>query len=297
MIESGQSNPEAQKEDWKKFIESGAASIAKDVPGRENQDRFLSSRENMSFAVIDGMGGHVHGEVAAQTALSALKAYVWPKAPRHEQALKEMEEALLQANDQVLFLGEKQEYRPKLSEEKNPMGAAVAAVKLFGDGQRTMAAIGHVGDCRVYKLNRKGQLEHLTLDDGYIRAHMPHSQERALLAQAAMSNITQEDALGDFGKAVNAPENRNAVSQHLGKEEIQPHVQIVEVFPGESLLLASDGLSNLRGGEIEHILLRQGSAESKAQNLVQAAASASQEKHFWAHEDDITAVVVENKAN
>lgn len=293
MIESGQSNPEAQKEAWKNLVESGAYTLGRE--NRPNQDRFLSDPEAMKFAVIDGMGGHVHGEVAAQTALTLLQKYRWPEEFNSVQALEEMKAALLRANDKVLFVGEKPEYKPK-SEKEDPMGAVVAAVKLFRQGSKTMAAIGHVGDCRVYKLNQRGELEHLTLDDGFIRSKITHSEERALLAQSAFSNVTNEQELGEFGKAANASENKNAVSQYLGKEDIEPHARVVELLEGESLLIFSDGLKNLRDDEILRILLRGGSTQDRAQLLVQEAVVASRQGNFWNHKDDITAVVVENKA-
>src|SRR4051794_34467218 len=43
---------------------------------KQNQDRILMDDSVGLFVVADGMGGHVHGEVAAQVALTTIQLYI-----------------------------------------------------------------------------------------------------------------------------------------------------------------------------------------------------------------------------
>ncbi len=43
---------------------------------KQNQDRILIDESVGLFVVADGMGGHTHGELAAQVALSSIQFYI-----------------------------------------------------------------------------------------------------------------------------------------------------------------------------------------------------------------------------
>jgi protein phosphatase len=94
--------------------------------------------------------------------------------------------------------------------------AAVVAVR---DGE---AAIGHVGDCRVYHYTG-GQLKQITQDQTLV----------ARLVELGM--LTPDEAL--------THPQRNEVTQAIGKHtEIQPTSQQIKLAIGDWLIVACDGL-------------------------------------------------------
>src|SRR5262249_42451568 len=97
-----------------------------------NEDAHLVDDRLALFAIADGMGGHVGGEVASWTAIEALRAAV-----ANGRAIND---AIEQANEAVL---ERATQDPDLT----GMGTTMTAVTVAG-GRRLL--IGHVGDSRAY---------------------------------------------------------------------------------------------------------------------------------------------------
>jgi serine/threonine protein phosphatase PrpC len=191
------------------------------------------------FVVADGMGGHLAGEVASQWAVQTLKRELAllfrpqdPSVTRRldaealgavgrgatvrlaETDLARMLEHAMERANQVL-LG----YAHKHPDEAGGMGSTLT-LAVVEDDRLTVA---HVGDSRAY-LWRDGSLRQLTED---------HSVPGALLKQG---RITPEEA--------HEHPHRHILYRCLG---LKPNLEVdiypaVELRPGDSLLLCSDGL-------------------------------------------------------
>ena len=76
---------------------------------RTNQDRIgqWTSREALLLAVADGMGGHLHGEIAAEVAIEALgQSFVVEAKPRVAQPADFLVRAVGAAHEKILRAAE-----------------------------------------------------------------------------------------------------------------------------------------------------------------------------------------------
>jgi protein phosphatase len=223
---------------------------------QDNEDRFLLDGDLGFFAVADGMGGHRHGELAAELALATMRYYVessctrtdvtWPFGYNISQSLdaNRLTTAIRLANRQVWKRAEE-------GPEFAGMGTTVAAALIDG----TQAAIANVGDSRVY-LFRAGCLRQLTCDDTWLSAVI--QQER--LDSAALANHPM----------------RNVLTQAAGSQyEVEVHTTDVQLEDGDVLLLSTDGLHGLvRDDGMRSILGMGPEVKEVAATLVSAARSA-----------------------
>jgi len=150
---------------------------------RINQDRIGHWRtpEALLAVVADGMGGHLHGEVAANLAADLFgTAFQREARPRLANPAEFLAQAVVLAHTQILAEADKR----GLAE--SPRTVIVACV--VQDGQ---ACWMHVGDCRLY-LFRKGRVMARTrdhtrvqqlVDEGRIReeAIVSHPERNRLL--------------------------------------------------------------------------------------------------------------------
>lgn len=180
-----------------------------------NEDRLgcWQREAALLLAVADGMGGHAHGEVAAQVAVDqlgqAFNAEARPKLAAPERFLAG---AIGAAHTQIV---EQARFR-RLGE--TPRTTVVACVVQDGRAWWT-----HVGDSRLY-LIRKGRVAARTKDHTYVQ-------------QLVDAGRIREEA------AENHPE-RNRVMRCLGGPQapkIDP-AQSMELEMDDVLLLCSDGL-------------------------------------------------------
>ena len=183
-----------------------------------NEDFFLSEkidRDEYLFVVADGMGGHQAGDVAARLATEAFFRDYRKSRGRGEKVCKAMENAVKLANDYVY-------QRAVADVDKRGMGTTFSALLICG--QRACGV--HIGDSRIY-LIRDGILKQLTKD---------HSFVEKLVEDGVITN--QE--------AKSHPQ-KNVLYLSLGsRENVTPQVlDDIEVFPGDTFILCSDGLSNL----------------------------------------------------
>jgi len=184
------------------------AAAATDV-GRvraNNEDAFLTDDEHGCYAVADGMGGHLGGEVASATAIEALRAAVARGV--------EIDEAVGIANDAVVA---KAAGDPALT----GMGTTLTALTL-GDGA---VVIGHVGDSRAYLL-RAGELRMVTDD---------HSLVGEMIREG---RLTVEQA--------EVHPQRSVITRCLGTGPgVQVDVIALPVVSGDRIVLCSDGLTTM----------------------------------------------------
>ena len=222
---------------------------------RNNEDALLAGGgdDPNLFAVADGMGGHKAGEVASFLAVAALKRL----KPGHSLAgaIRKVDRTILACRDDGEFAG---------------MGTTVVSVRFREDGTGGLAGeVAHVGDSRAYLL-RAGNLRRLTAD---------HSFVADLVRSGA---ISAEEAA--------AHPLRNALTRSLGTGTAAVERTTFEAWPGDRVVLCSDGLPDaVSEEEISAALVRHpGDPESAARALVVAALEAG-------GPDNVTAVVVDLK--
>ena len=172
---------------------------------KRNEDSFLV-REPL-FAVADGMGGALGGNVASAMSVEALG-----RADIETQGTKALIAAIHEANRAVLE-------RSDAERDLHGMGTTVTA--LFVEGGK--GHVAHVGDSRAYLL-RDGALQQLTED---------HTVVQELVRQGRLS---PEDAQ-------HHPQ-RSILMRALGVEEdVDVDELTLDLHVGDRLLVCSDGLN------------------------------------------------------
>ena len=187
------------------------------IGGRNyNQDRvaYAYSDKALLLVLADGMGGHMHGEVAAQIAIHTfMQAFAQAAQPRVPEPEEFLREVVRLAHEAIIQYARSQQLGG------NPGTTCVAA--LVQDGQVCWA---HAGDSRFYLL-RGGKVATVTHD---------HS---AVQQWADWGIIKPEE--------MKTHPDRNKITNCLGGVEDMFYVESVPAVPlqsGDILLLCSDGL-------------------------------------------------------
>lgn len=214
-------------------------------------------------AVADGMGGHSNGQLASKVALRALASGLvqglnrapleGPQSLTQEQAVNLLAEGVQAASAQLAEAD-----RHGLID----MGTTLCAALLIG----RRAFIANLGDSRAYL--HAGELQQITED---------HSIVAQLVAKG---ELTPEEAL-------NHP-RRNEIYRMLGfNRSSQPDLFILDLQPGDRLLLCSDGLTgHVRDAELESLLAAGKPLDETADELVALA-------NQRGGEDNITALLIQ----
>ena len=208
------------------------------------------------YAVADGMGGHVGGEVAARVAVETLDQ-AFGRVP----TVDGLREAFSEANAAVW-------HESQSNRDLRGMGTTLTAMALVGGPEgRDVLALANVGDSRAYVFSG-GEITQVTDD---------HSLAEERMRQGEM---TEEEA------AVHP--QRHILTRALGvSAEVEADMWELELHTGDRVLLCSDGLTNEVGSdEMAGILGEVADPEEAAQRLVDAANG-----HGGA--DNITVVVVD----
>jgi protein phosphatase len=219
-----------------------------------NQDLPLE-RPNL-FAVADGMGGHVGGEVAARVAVETLD-----RAFERAQTVDGLREAFSEANAAVW-------HESQFNVDLRGMGTTLTAMALVGGAEgRDVLALANVGDSRAYIFS-DGEMIQVTDD---------HSLAEERMRQGEM---TEEEA------AVHP--QRHILTRALGvSAEVETDMWELELRTGDRVVLCSDGLTNEVGSdEMARILREVDDPGEAAQRLVEVA-----NQHGGA--DNITVVIVD----
>lgn len=201
--------------DVPRLVAYGATDVGK--MRDNNEDCYFCDDEKGIFIVIDGMGGHSAGEVAARTALEKIRTFL--EDSRLAETKEKIRLATISANNAIIEQAE-------TKREWHNMQCVLTVALIEGE----KIIIGHVGDTRLYKISA-GVIKKITHD---------HSPAGVLEELQHMSEL----------EAMELP-NRNEVFKSLGAESIaQENTDFVELLeapllPGEAILLCSDGLSDL----------------------------------------------------
>ncbi len=186
-----------------------------------NQDAFAVIDEAGVWAVADGMGGHVGGEVAAQTAIATVRAEAATSSRLlgHGQTSPTdvLTDLISRAHDAILN-------RSRSKSKLKGMGTTVVLLAIIS-GPAPIAYIAHVGDSRAYRF-RSGMLTPLTKDHSLIEKYL----ERGILtAESAKTH----------------PE-RHVLTRALGiGETVKPTITAFPILPEDLVLLCSDGLTKM----------------------------------------------------
>ena len=224
-----------------------------------NEDALFVDAKSRFFLVADGMGGQSAGERA-----SALATEIIPQKLSQldfdrasaDQAVKLIDEAVSQANFEIMALGE-------IDSKLKNMGTTLTfLVQVAG-----VFYVGGVGDSRVYLL-RGGKIEQLTTD---------HSLTQALVDAGT---LTLEEAA--------THRYRNVLYKYLGCKEGGQGTNPRQVRPqvGDKYLLCTDGVTGGADDATLAKLMATGTdPQATAEAIVQAATDGGSK-------DNITGVVI-----
>lgn len=196
------------------------------------------SIKGMIFAVADGMGGASAGEHASRVTLEALAEAL--AAEPEETIPVFMHKAVTTANRRVF---EEATTYP----EYQGMGTTISAVLIIGD----RVYVAQVGDSRVYLARRR-------------RLHQITSDHSVVAEQVRNGLLTEEEARTHSLK--------NLITRAVGiKDTVKIDLFSTQIRQGDTLLVCSDGLSNLvKDAEVQEILTHR-KIEDAARKLVDRA--------------------------
>ena len=220
-----------------------AAALRTDI-GRvrsQNEDAAWADDARGLYAVADGMGGHLAGEVASRMAIDAVQRMARAHGRADTLALREM---MRRANDGIA----------RHAQQHPECAGMGTTLSVLWRGGRYMY-IAHVGDSRIYRL-RGGTLEQITQDHSLVEE----------LVRARI--ITREEA--------RTHPRRNIITRALGTQgDNAPDLLAADAQPGDLWLLCTDGLSGMLTDEtIEAEMRRNVPLDAMADSLLSQALEA-----------------------
>lgn len=168
------------------------------------------------FIVADGMGGHLHGEVASGEAARSVAQYTLGKL--FPSLLGRQQESQNESLQEIMEGGIREAQQTVV--KRAPGGGTTLTAALVIGEQVTLA---HVGDSRAYFIYPDGRMQSMTQD---------HSLVRRLVE---LGQMTEQDAASS--------NQRNILYRAIGQmEPFRPDINTY-LFPRPgSVLLCSDGL-------------------------------------------------------
>jgi serine/threonine protein phosphatase PrpC len=211
---------------------------------KANQDRtsYAYTRDALLMVVADGMGGHLHGEVASQIAVQLLtEAFQREAKPTLPDPSAFLQRSILDAHS---ALGDYARARNLI---ESPRTTCVACVV-----QDSAAWWAHVGDSRLYQV-REGRIHAQTRD---------HSRVQMLVDQGRVRE-----------EAVAAHPDRNKIFNCIGATTL-PQVELSEPSPlreDDILMLCTDGLWGPLTGKLVAATLMRGDLMKSIPELLRLA--------------------------
>ena len=187
---------------------------AQSIGGRSTQEDAFAvvgedGRTSLVLAVADGAGGHAAGERASQAAIAHVRAQGGTLPRDAAGARPWLEKVVRGANAGVVALGGEGVSSPRTT---------IVVAWLGAD----RALVAHVGDSRLYQF-RNGRQVFRTSD---------HSVVQILLD---LGRISEDEARSH-------PDRSRLLKALGGGEEIAVEVVEIDIRPGDSLALCSDGV-------------------------------------------------------
>ncbi len=230
--------------------------VATDVGRARDSNEDRAAAGDTLFAVADGMGGHVGGEVAARLAIDTLQG-----AYDRNPTVAGLREAFVAANAAI--------WEKSLEvEQLRGMGTTLTAAGLtVGSDGRDVMCLANVGDSRAYLMSG-GLVRQITADHSLAEERVRHGE------------MTEAEA--------EVHPHRHILTRALG---VSPEVDVdlweLHVHTGDRLLLCSDGLTNeVSVAQIGQVLESVRDPRKAARALVDRA-------NAHGGSDNITVVVVD----
>nr|WP_179519309.1 protein phosphatase 2C domain-containing protein [Nocardioides perillae] len=204
------------------------------------------------LTVCDGVGGAARGDVASSTAVGQLRRL--DADPAGADLLALVAGALHRAHDRIAEL---------VDDDPELNGTSTTATVALFDGHRL--GVGHVGDSRAYLL-RAGTLTQITQDHTFVQSLIDEGR------------ITPAEA--------RTHPHRNLILRALDAvHDVEPDLFLVDLEPGDRVLVCSDGVLSLDDDRIA-ALLAQGTPDFAAVELVRESLEAGST-------DNVTCVVAD----
>jgi len=221
-----------------------------------NQDSFGMDRDLGLFVVCDGMGGAAGGEIASRLAVDTFLAIARQELHSGTPTCDALHRAVAAANRAVIA-------RAQWDTCYRGMGSTLVAARIFYNHLTLI----NVGDSRAYLL-RNGEPMQLTHD---------HS----VVAERVRAGLMTPDE-------AETSSMQSVITRAIGAEQdVHPDLYEVPLNSGETLLLASDGLTrSVPLHEIASIIARYPASEA-CEHLIAVA------NQHGGH-DNITCIVIPN---
>ncbi len=218
----------------------------------EPEDPVILAQRGSLYAVADGMGGALAGQIASEMLLKNLILGYYNSRLEHPEHA--MEEAIAEANSRIHALAQ-------MVPERRGMGTTLVALAVV----ENRVLVVHVGDSRAY-LVRSGAITQVTVD---------HSWVEEQVSLGAMSRADAE--LSPF---------RNVITRSVGASAtVIPDMRWFNSEAGDTWILCSDGLTgHVSDQEISHIAQHETPSEVTRQLIHLANARGGR--------DNITVMVV-----
>ena len=208
-----------------------------------NQDYIYTSEEPVGnlpnvFIVADGMGGHNAGDYASKVTVETMLAEMQSSFEKNPTLI--FRRAIEEANEVI---------RRRADDPKKLEGLGTTVVVASCMGR--FLQVANVGDSRLYVVNR--EIRQITRD---------HSLVEEMIRMGGL----------DRADARNHPD-KNIITRAVGAEDhVEPDFFTVELREGDTVLMCSDGLTNmLEDEEIRMIISGARDLVEKAERLVEAA--------------------------
>ncbi len=220
---------------------------------KDNQDSGFASSNLLVIA--DGVGGAARGDVASSTAVQILRRLDEPPPP---DLLEALAGAVHRAHDRIAELVEQD---PELD------GTSTTVTAALFDGTRI--GVAHIGDSRGYLL-RDGVLSQLTRDHTFVQSLIDDGR------------ISADEA--------RTHPHRNLILRAVdGVHETDPDLFLVDLAPGDRILLCSDGCSGSLDDDRLADILGTGTVDYAAVELVRASLEAGSTDNVTCVVADVTA--------
>ncbi len=234
------------------------------LSGKNNEDRYAVSSFQLGkddprpavFAVVaDGIGGHRAGEVAAELAVNYISMHV--AESNAKKPLKILENAIQDASQAIAA-------HSAGKEEEKGMGATCACAWVIENKLYT----AYVGDSRIYLLRGK-YIQQISIDHSWVQ----EAYEKGIITADQMRSHPNVHVIRRHLGGVRLPEvDFRLRIDNAETEEESVNNQGFQLEPGDTILLCSDGLTDLVwDDEIRNIIRSKHDLKSAAEALVNLA--------------------------
>ena len=209
-----------------------------------NQDYVFASESPVGnlpnlFVVADGMGGHNAGDYASSHAVKILVSEI--REDTDYNPVKVIRHAIETANTEIIN-------KAQSEEGLYGMGTTMVVATIVGN----YAYVANVGDSRLYVVQK--QIHQITRDHSLVQE------------MVRMGEISEEEA--------RFHPDKNIITRALGAERtVDVDFFDLQLEPGETILMCSDGLSNMvNDKKMEEIILNpEADLASKGRLLIREA--------------------------